>query len=157
VKPEDISEKKKEYLKEKINEIATDSKNKNIRDPYRGINEFKRGCQPRSNLIEDENGDLHAYSHKILSKWKNYSSQLLNVLDVSDVKQIEVHIAEPLVPGPSHLEAEIEIDIAELRKYKSPGSDKVTAELIEARGETLLAEICNLFNSIGNKEELPDQ
>jgi hypothetical protein len=29
---------KREYLKEKINELATNSKNKNIRDLYRGIN-----------------------------------------------------------------------------------------------------------------------
>jgi hypothetical protein len=35
--------------------------------------------------------------------------QLLNVHDVSDVRQIEIHTAEPLVPGPSHLEGEISI------------------------------------------------
>jgi hypothetical protein len=34
---------KREYLKGKINELATNSKNRNIRDLYRGINEFKRG------------------------------------------------------------------------------------------------------------------
>jgi hypothetical protein len=34
--------KKREYLKDKIYEIAMDSKNKNIRDLYRGINYFKR-------------------------------------------------------------------------------------------------------------------
>jgi hypothetical protein len=33
--------KKKEYLKAKINELETNSKNKNIRDLYRGINDFK--------------------------------------------------------------------------------------------------------------------
>jgi hypothetical protein len=33
--------KKKEYLKEEINELPTNSKNKIIRDLYRGINEFK--------------------------------------------------------------------------------------------------------------------
>jgi hypothetical protein len=33
--------KKREYLKDKINELATNSKNKNIRDMYRGINEFQ--------------------------------------------------------------------------------------------------------------------
>jgi Txe/YoeB family toxin of Txe-Axe toxin-antitoxin module len=32
--------KKKEYLKAKINELETNSKNKNIRDLYKGINEF---------------------------------------------------------------------------------------------------------------------
>jgi hypothetical protein len=37
--------KKRDYLKDKIDEIAMNFKNKNIRDLYRGINEFKRGYQ----------------------------------------------------------------------------------------------------------------
>jgi hypothetical protein len=41
---------KREYLKGKINELATSSKNKIIRDLYRGIKEFKRGYQPRISL-----------------------------------------------------------------------------------------------------------
>jgi hypothetical protein len=32
-----------EFLEDKINKLATNSKNKNIRDLYRGINEFMRG------------------------------------------------------------------------------------------------------------------
>jgi predicted NACHT family NTPase len=36
--------KKREYLKDGINELATNSKNKNIRDLCKRINEFKRGC-----------------------------------------------------------------------------------------------------------------
>jgi hypothetical protein len=39
--------KKMEYLKGKINELETNNKNKNIRDLYKGINEFKKGYQPR--------------------------------------------------------------------------------------------------------------
>jgi hypothetical protein len=31
------------YLKGKINELETNNKNKNIKDLYRGINEFKKG------------------------------------------------------------------------------------------------------------------
>jgi hypothetical protein len=52
--------KKKDYLKDKINELARNSKNKNIRDLNRSIKEFKRGYQPRKNLVKDENGDLLA-------------------------------------------------------------------------------------------------
>jgi hypothetical protein len=73
--------KKREYLKDKINELATNSKNKNL---YRGRNEFKRGYQPRNNLVKDENGDLLADSHNILNRWKNYFSQLLNAHNVND-------------------------------------------------------------------------
>jgi hypothetical protein len=61
-------------MKDKINELATNNKNKNIRDLYRGINEFKRGYQPRNNLVKDENGDLLAVSHSILNRWKIYFS-----------------------------------------------------------------------------------
>jgi hypothetical protein len=60
--------KNRECLKDKINELVTDSKNKNIRGLYRGINEFKRSYQPRSNLLNIENVDLLAYSHNILNK-----------------------------------------------------------------------------------------
>jgi hypothetical protein len=98
-----LRNKKREYLKDKINELATNGKNKNIRDLYRGINQFNRGYQLRNNLVKDENGDLLADSHNILNRWKNYFSQLLDVHNVSDVRQIEVHTAEPLVPGPSRL------------------------------------------------------
>jgi hypothetical protein len=63
---------KREYLKDRINELLTNSKNTNIRDLYRGINEFMRGYQPRNNLVKDEN--LLADSHNILNRWKNYFS-----------------------------------------------------------------------------------
>jgi hypothetical protein len=33
-----LRNKKREYLKDKINELATNSMNKNMRDLYRGIN-----------------------------------------------------------------------------------------------------------------------
>jgi hypothetical protein len=56
--------------------------------------------------VRDGNGDLLADSHNILNRWKNYLSQLLNVHNVSDVRQIEVHTAEPLVPGTCLLEVE---------------------------------------------------
>jgi hypothetical protein len=65
---------KREYLKGKINELETNSKNKNIRDLYREINEFKMGYQPRSNLVKDENDDLLADSNTILNRWKSYFS-----------------------------------------------------------------------------------
>jgi hypothetical protein len=60
--------KKREYLKVKINVLATNSKNKNIRDLYRGINEFRKSYQPRNNLVKDENGDLLEDSHNILNR-----------------------------------------------------------------------------------------
>jgi hypothetical protein len=118
---------------------------------FKGINAFKRGYQPRNNLVKDENGDLVADSHNILNRSKNCFSQLLNVHNVSDV----IHTSEPLVPGPSSLE--VEIAIAKFKKYKSPGSHEIPAELIQSGDEILMSTIQKLINSVSHKEELPDQ
>jgi hypothetical protein len=69
--------------------------NKNIRDPYWEIKEFRRGYQHRSNLIKYENGHLIADSHNILARRENYFSQLLNMHSVNDVRKTEIHTAEP--------------------------------------------------------------
>jgi hypothetical protein len=147
--------KKKEYLKAKINELETNSKNKNIRHLYRGINDFKRGYQPRTNVVKDDKGDLVADSHSILARWRNHFSQLLNIHRVNDIRQTEVYTAEPLVPEPSAFEVEMAIE--KLKRHKSPGIDQIPAELIKARGRIIRSEIHKLIISIWNKEELPEE
>jgi hypothetical protein len=86
-----------------MNELATNNNNKKISGLYRGINEFKRGYQLRSNLAKDVNGDLLADSHNTLNRWKNYFSQLFNMHSVSDIIQMEIRTAEPLLSDPSLL------------------------------------------------------
>jgi len=124
--------KKREYLKDKINEVALNSKNKNIRDLYRGITEFKKGYQPKTNLVKDQRGDLLADPQQILTRWKNYFCQLLNVQGPGGIRQTEIHTAEPFVPEPSA--AEVEVAIRKMKRYKAPGSDQIPAELIQAGG-----------------------
>jgi hypothetical protein len=135
IKRGNFRKKRRKYLKEKINELKTNSKNKTIRDLYRGINDFMRGYRPRSNLVKDENGVLLADPHNILNRWKNYFSQLLNVHRASDYRQIEILTAEQLVPDPSPFE--VTVAIAKLKRYKSAGSDHIPAELFQAGGDIL--------------------
>jgi hypothetical protein len=130
------------------------SKNKNIRDLYRGINEFKGDYQSRSNLVKDENGDSLADSHNILNWLKSNLSQLCNVHRVSDVLQIEIHTAELLVPSSQF---EVETAIVKLKKYKLPGNDQILVNLIQVGGETLWPDIHKLIYSSWYKEELSDQ
>jgi hypothetical protein len=146
--------KKREYLKDKINEINLNSKNKNIGDLYRAITEFKKGYQRKTNLVKDERGDL-LVDQKILTRWKNYFCELLSVQGADGIRQTEIHTAEPFVPEQSA--AEVEIAVGKLKRYKAPGSEQIPAELISSRGETLHSEIHKLIMLIWNKEELPHQ
>jgi len=147
--------KRKAYLRAKIEELETNSKNKNIRDLYRGINDSKKGYQPRCNIVKDEKGDLVADSHSIVARWRKYFSQLLYVHGVKDVGQAEIHTAEPLVPEPRASEVELAID--KLKSHKSPGMDQIPAELIKAGGRTICLEIHKLITSIWKKKKLPEE
>jgi hypothetical protein len=66
---------KREYVKDKINELIWNSKKKNITDLYRGINKLRNGYQPRTIFVIDENIDMLTESH-VLYRWRKYFSQL---------------------------------------------------------------------------------
>ena len=81
--------------------------------------------QPRTNIVKEEKGDLVTDSHSVLGGWRNHFSQLLNLHGVHDVRQTEIHTAEPLVPEPSAFE--IELAIVKLKSHKSPSIDQIGA------------------------------
>jgi hypothetical protein len=67
----------------------------------------------------------------------------------------EKDTAEPLVPEPSAFAVEMVIE--KLKRHKSPRTDNIPAEMIQARGRSIRSEIHNPINSICNKQELPEQ
>jgi hypothetical protein len=91
----------------------------------------------------------------MLTRWKNYFCQLLNLQGPGGIRQTEIHTAEPFVPEPSA--AEVEVTIRKMERYKVSGSDQIPAEMIQAGEETLHSEIHKLIMLIWNKEELPHQ
>jgi hypothetical protein len=109
----------------------------------------------RTDLVKGRNGDPVADSHNILSRWENYFFQLLNVRGINDVRQTEVHTAEHIVPECSAFKVDIAIE--KLKRCKSPCTDQILAELIQAGGSILWSEIHKLINSVWNKEDLPQQ
>ena len=115
----------------------------------RGISDFKRGYQPRTNIVKDETGDLVTGSYSILARWRDYFSQLLNVDGVHDVRQTETHTVEALVPEPSAFEVDLAVE--KLKSHKSPGIDQIPAELIKEGGRTIRYQIHKLTVSIWNR------
>jgi hypothetical protein len=123
-KRENISKEKLMSLKQTVTA--------NIRDLHRGTVEFKKVYEP--NIEKGDNCDLLANSHNMLKRWNNFFCQIFNLHGVSDVRQTERHITEPVVPEPHCFEVEIVIE--KLKRYKSPGFDEIPAELIQAGGNT---------------------
>jgi len=61
--------------------------NKDVGDLYRGKNDYKNGCQPRTNTLKDEKGDLFTVCQSILARWREHICQLFNLHGVRDVGQ----------------------------------------------------------------------
>jgi hypothetical protein len=140
-------------MSERKTELEICNKNRNVIDLFRGINEFKKGYQPKTYTVKDENGDLLADSINILKRWKNYFCKLLNVPGINGVWQTEIHTSEPLVPEPNSFE--VGITTEKLKRHISPGINQIPAELIQAGCNTLRSEVHKHSNSIWNKENLP--
>ena len=66
-------------MKAKVNKLEENSKNKNIREMNKGINEIKKGYQPRAYVIKKHDGTIVADTTSILSRWEQFFSDLLNV------------------------------------------------------------------------------
>jgi hypothetical protein len=80
VKLADISgTKRRNICKLKLRNFKPNSQIANVRDLHRSINDFKRGYQPRTNIVKDEKGNFITDPHSILARWRNHFSQLLNV------------------------------------------------------------------------------
>ena len=61
-------------------------------------------------------------SHSIFARCRNHFSQLLNVHGVNDIRQTEIHTAEPLVPEPSALDFEMAVENlnkTQITRYRS--------------------------------------
>jgi hypothetical protein len=72
-----------------------------------------------------------------LNRWENFFNQVLNVHGVHDVRQMDIHMAEPLMSELSLVK--VEIAIGKLRRFKYP--DQILAKLIKAGSETLCSEM----------------
>jgi hypothetical protein len=92
---------------------------------------------------------LVAGFHSILARWRKHFFQLLNKHGVNDVRQTEIHTAEPLVPEPSAFE--IELATEKLKRHKSPETGQIPTELVKAGGRAYHSKIYKLINSISNK------
>jgi len=79
----------------------------------------------------------------------------LNVYRLIDVRQTEIHAANPLVTEPRAFD--VELSTEELKIHISPGIDQIPAELFRAGGKTVCCEIHKVIISILHIEKLPEK
>jgi hypothetical protein len=82
-------------------------------------------------------------SHTILGRWRKHFSQLLSVNGVNDVRQREIHTAEPLVTKSSA--SDVEMAIEKLKRHETHGTDQIQAALINSGSRKIRSGIHKLY------------
>jgi hypothetical protein len=141
----------KEYLKAKIDEFETNSKIRTIKGLYWVISDFKKGYQPRTNIVKDGKGDLITDSQSILARWRNHVSQLLNVHGADAVRQrVNTYCKASSA-------FDVGMAIEKLKSYKSSGIDQISAELIKQGVEQFALRSIKLFILVGLRRNVPEE
>jgi len=72
----DLRKKRRNYLIAKIEELQNNNKIQIVWDLYRENNDFRKGYQPRTNIVMDKRGDLSTESHRILLGEEQFLSDI---------------------------------------------------------------------------------
>ena len=131
----------------------------NTREAYSLLKMLKSEFVPRLNVIRDQQGAMLQSKDDIKQRWKQYCSSLYKDPGGGDGMAEELeHIAPPVDEDPPDiLYSQVEVAIRALKRNKSPGSDGITAELIQTGGEPLARQIHNLCNKAWNEGTIPEE
>ena len=120
---------------------------------YQQVKRQREGYAPPSIFCNDASGNLLVNDDDILSRWREYFSELLGNDDTRDTPGEEAELPgndtrqsrgeEDEIPPPSL--AEINAAIGKLKANKSPGSDGIPAELIKSAGDSFVEYLHQLF------------
>ena len=117
----------------------------NSKRAYQLVKDLTSEKQSRSSTVQDKAGKCLTEEKEILGRWTEYCSEPYNYESCGDNAVLDCS-----QPPEEALQAilceEVEIAVASFEKRKSAGVDNITAELVQAGGETmvdLLTKICN--------------
>ncbi|CAF4463173.1 unnamed protein product [Rotaria socialis] len=131
----------------------------NTREAYGLIKMLRKEFVPRLNVIRNQEGTMLQTKDDIKRRWTQYCSSLYKDPGGGDgmVKELE-DIAPPGEEVPQDiLYSEVQAAINSLKRNKSPGSDGITAEMLQAGGEPLSREIHKLCNKAWHEGTIPEE
>ncbi|CAM4973194.1 unnamed protein product [Rotaria socialis] len=150
---------KERWIQDECDEIEKGLNVGNTRLTYSLIKTLKKKFVPRMSAIKNEDGIMAQSKDKEKERWTQYCSGLYKDEGGGDemVKELESIFPSYEEDPQDILYTEVEQAIHTLKNNKSPGSDGITAEMIQAGGEQLIRQIHALCNKAWHQGVIPKE
>ena len=150
---------KESWIQNQCEEVDKGLQTGNTRQAYSLIKVLKNKYAPRLNVIRNAEGTMLQSKEEIKQRWTQYCSSLYKDHGGGGgmVRELE-EITPPNDEDPQDiLYAEVQKAIHSLKGNKSPGSDGITAEMLQAGGEKLARQIHKLCNKAWHEGTIPEE
>ena len=125
---------------------------------FDGIRKITEAQAPRVSVVKDKQGKLLTGPDQVKERWAEHFSELYNPHTVTDstvLSELPVNTGRDR-SAPLLLKEEVEAAIAKLKRNKSPGAGKITAEEILAAGQQGVDTMYDLCRKMWEEEEVPN-
>ena len=150
---------KERWIQQQCEEIEKSLAIGRTRQAYSLIKMLQRKFTPRVSVIQDQDGKILQSQDEIIQQWTKYCSSLYKDQGGGDsmTKDLEMITPTSTEEPQNILYSEVEEAIRTLKRNRSPGSDEITAEMIQAGGEQLVRQIHLLCNKAWNESTIPEE
>ena len=150
---------KNKWIQDQCEEIQKGLQVGNNKQAYNLVKILRRKYIPKLTVIRSQNGTMIQSKEDIMQRWTQYCSALYEDKGGGEnmVKELERITPSSEDNSGGILYGEIEDAITKLKKNKSPGTDEITAEMLQAGGEQLVHKIHELCNRAWKEEIIPEQ
>ena len=150
-----LKSKKKCHLQSLVKELEIDSRQHNSRNFFQRVKSWRKGFQPRTNIISDENGQLMADSVRVVARWGQYFRGLLNE-DHPSADSTPPTLPHDMTLVPTISLEELRRSLKSLKNNRAPGSDNIPGEFYKRGGALLEKAIFEILKRVWDGEVMPD-
>ena len=143
---------KEKFIEQQCLKIEKSAVNNSTKELYQGIKNLTKSFKPSADTIKSEDGTVLCDGDKVKERWKEYCYKLYEKNDNLQPFHLDLMVSEP---EPPPLIDEVKEAIKDLKNYKSPGADEITAELIKNGGPNIEAFYHKLCCKVWNDQKWP--
>ena len=145
-------DKKREMIDNEIKELETENRKNENRKFYKKLKTLTKTYKPRNRNIKARDGSVLTDEKEILNRWNKHfkGEQSVQPFEYYENESYDEKTEEPTLE-------EIQEIIRNLKRMKTPGTENINAQLLQAAGPQMTQRIRDLILNIWRSERMPNE